>query len=161
VRRRRIPPWRHIHVNDLAELLLDGDEWAAGPRSTATWTPRAANLGEQVFEERLRDGSALLVLRRQQQAVQQGGGPLHGADVCRLPGDPRPRQRPLPGHDSHPDACWSGPAPDLALEQKAAANRQVIAVMRQRLAAGEEVARMYQEPGLAWLERQADVAEDW
>jgi hypothetical protein len=32
--------------------------------------------------------------------------------------------------------------------------------MRQRLAAGEEVARMYQEPGLAWLERQAEVAED-
>ena len=46
------------------------------------------------------------------------------------------------------------------LEQKAAANRQVIAVMRQRLAAGEQVARMYQEPGLAWLERQAEVAEE-
>jgi hypothetical protein len=28
-----------------------------------------------------------------------------------------------------------------ALEQQAAANRQVIAIMRQRLAAGEEVAR--------------------
>jgi hypothetical protein len=36
----------------------------------------------------------------------------------------------------------------------------MIAVMRQRLAAGEQVARMYQEPGLAWLERQAEVAED-
>jgi hypothetical protein len=47
-----------------------------------------------------------------------------------------------------------------ALEQKAAANRQVIALMRRRLAAGEEVARMYQELGLAWLERQAEVAED-
>ena len=46
-----------------------------------------------------------------------------------------------------------------ALEQKAAANRQLIAVMRQRLAAGEQVARMYQEPGLAWLERQAEAAE--
>jgi hypothetical protein len=46
------------------------------------------------------------------------------------------------------------------LETKAAANRRVIAVMRQRLAAGEQVARMYQEPGLAWLERQAEVAED-
>jgi hypothetical protein len=32
--------------------------------------------------------------------------------------------------------------------------------MRERLAAGEEVARMYQEPGLAWLERQAEAAED-
>jgi hypothetical protein len=49
--------------------------------------------------------------------------------------------------------------PSWVLAQKAAANRQVIAVMRQRLAAGEEVARMYQEPGLAWLERQAEAAE--
>ena len=50
--------------------------------------------------------------------------------------------------------------PTWALEQKAAANRQVIAAMRQRLAAGEQVARMYQEPGLAWLERQAEFMED-
>jgi hypothetical protein len=50
--------------------------------------------------------------------------------------------------------------PTWALEQKAAANRQVIAVMRERLAAGHAVARMYQEPGLAWLERQAEVAEE-
>jgi hypothetical protein len=50
--------------------------------------------------------------------------------------------------------------PTWVLETKAAANRRVIAVMRQRLAAGEEVARMYQEPGLAWLERQAEVAEE-
>jgi hypothetical protein len=49
--------------------------------------------------------------------------------------------------------------PTWALEQKAAANRQVIAVMRTRLAAGEQVARMYQEPGPTWLERQAEVAE--
>jgi hypothetical protein len=49
--------------------------------------------------------------------------------------------------------------PSWVLAQKAAANRQVIAVMRQRLAAGEEVARMYREPGLAWLERQAEAAE--
>jgi hypothetical protein len=48
--------------------------------------------------------------------------------------------------------------PIWALEQKAA-NCQVIAVMRERLAAGEAVARMYQEPGLAWLERQAQAAE--
>jgi hypothetical protein len=39
-----------------------------------------------------------------------------------------------------------------ALEPQAAANRQLIAAMRPRLAAGEHVARMYQEPGLAWLE---------
>jgi hypothetical protein len=37
---------------------------------------------------------------------------------------------------------------------------QLIAIMRRRLAVGQEVARMYQEPGLAWLERQAEVAED-
>ena len=49
--------------------------------------------------------------------------------------------------------------PSWALEQKAAANRQVIATMRERLAAGEAVARMFQEPGLAWLERQAEAAE--
>ena len=47
-----------------------------------------------------------------------------------------------------------------ALEQKAAANRQLIVAMRPRLGAGEQVARMYQEPGLAWLERQAEVAEE-
>jgi hypothetical protein len=50
--------------------------------------------------------------------------------------------------------------PSWVLAQKASANRQVIAVMRQRLAAGEQVARMYQAPGLAWLERQAKAAED-
>lgn len=49
--------------------------------------------------------------------------------------------------------------PTWVLESKTAANRQVTAVMRQRLAAGEQVARMYTEPGLAWLERQAEVAE--
>jgi hypothetical protein len=47
--------------------------------------------------------------------------------------------------------------PSWVLEQKAAANRQVIAVMRGRLAAGEVAARMYQEPGLAWLERQGTL----
>jgi hypothetical protein len=50
--------------------------------------------------------------------------------------------------------------PTWALEQKASANRDVIARMRRRLAAGEAVARMFQAPGLAWLERQAEVAED-
>jgi hypothetical protein len=32
--------------------------------------------------------------------------------------------------------------------------------MRERWAAGEQVARLYREPGLAWLERQAEVMED-
>jgi hypothetical protein len=50
--------------------------------------------------------------------------------------------------------------PTWALEQKAATNRQVLATIRKRLAAGEAVACLYQEPGLAWLERQAEVAEE-
>ena len=50
--------------------------------------------------------------------------------------------------------------PTWGLEQEVAANRQVIAVMRSRLAAGEEVSRMYQEPGLAWRSSQAEVAEE-
>ena len=35
----------------------------------------------------------------------------------------------------------------------------MIVIMRERLAAGQAVARMYQEPGLAWLERQAQAGE--
>jgi hypothetical protein len=31
--------------------------------------------------------------------------------------------------------------------------------MRQRLTQGQTMARMYQPDGLAWLERQADIAE--
>jgi hypothetical protein len=50
--------------------------------------------------------------------------------------------------------------PTWALEQKAAANRQIIAVTRSVLAAGAQVPRMYQEPGLAWLERRTEVAEE-
>ena len=49
--------------------------------------------------------------------------------------------------------------PTWALEQKAAANRQVIALMRRRLERGEPVVPMYGPLGLAWLQRQADIAE--
>jgi hypothetical protein len=49
--------------------------------------------------------------------------------------------------------------PTWALEQKAAANREVIAVMRARLERGERVVPMYGPLGLAWLQRQADIAE--
>ena len=55
---------------------------------------------------------------------------------------------PYPGHEPPGTAAGLDLLPTWALEQKAAANRQVIAVTHQRLAAGEEVARMYQEPGL-------------
>ena len=50
-------------------------------------------------------------------------------------------------------------SPSWVLAQKAAANHQLIAVMHQRLAAGQQVAQMYQEPGLAWLEHQAEAGE--
>ena len=49
--------------------------------------------------------------------------------------------------------------PTWALEQKAAANRQVITVMRGRLERGEPVVPMYGPLGLAWLQRQANIAE--
>jgi hypothetical protein len=49
--------------------------------------------------------------------------------------------------------------PTWALAQKAAANRQVIAMMGGRLERGEPVARMYGPLVLAWLQRQAEIAE--
>jgi hypothetical protein len=49
--------------------------------------------------------------------------------------------------------------PTWALQQKAAANRQVIAIMGQQLERGEPVAPMYGPLGLVWLQRQADIAE--
>jgi hypothetical protein len=49
--------------------------------------------------------------------------------------------------------------PTWALEQKAAANRQVIAVNRERLERGEPVVPMYGPLGLAYLGRQAELAE--
>jgi len=49
--------------------------------------------------------------------------------------------------------------PTWVLAQEAAANRRVIAAMRQRLERGEPVAPMYGPLGLAWLQRQAEIAE--
>jgi hypothetical protein len=49
--------------------------------------------------------------------------------------------------------------PTWALVQKAAANRQVIAILAQRLERGEPVVPMYGPLGLAWLQRQAEIAE--
>jgi predicted protein tyrosine phosphatase len=49
--------------------------------------------------------------------------------------------------------------PTWALQQKATANRQVIAVMRKRLERGGSVVAMYGPLGLAWLQRQAEIAE--
>jgi hypothetical protein len=49
--------------------------------------------------------------------------------------------------------------PTWALQQKATANRRLIAVMRERLERGEPVVAMYGPLGLAWLQRQAEIAE--
>jgi hypothetical protein len=133
---------------------------SAAPRSTATSTP-PANLWGTCVRGRLPLGNSLLVLRLHHQTVQQGRGPIHGADVCRLPGRPWPWQRPVSGHDPSRAARRSGAAPELGARAEGSRQPPVIAVMRQRLAAGEQVARMDQEPGLAWLERQAEVAEGW
>jgi hypothetical protein len=49
--------------------------------------------------------------------------------------------------------------PTWALQQKGAANRKLVAVMRERLERGEPVVPMYGPLGLAWLQRQAEIAE--
>jgi hypothetical protein len=79
--------------------------------------------------------------------------------VPRLPGRPGPRPRPLPELTDPELQAGLDLLPTWALEQKAAANRQMIAVMRGRLERGEPVARMYGPLGLAWLQRQAEIAE--
>jgi hypothetical protein len=49
--------------------------------------------------------------------------------------------------------------PTWVLEQKAAANRRVIAVMRGRLERGEPGVPTHGPLGLAWLQRQVEIAE--
>jgi hypothetical protein len=73
------------------------------------------------------------------------------------------------GHDSGPYGVMTRAKmrayldllPTWTLEQKAAADRQLIAVMRQRLAAGEEVPRMYQEPRLAGWSAKPRPPRSW
>jgi hypothetical protein len=69
--------------------------------------------------------------------------------VRRLPGRPRHNPSPFPTLTRAELRAGLDLLPTWVLEQKAAANRQKITVMRERLAASEQVARMYQEPGLA------------
>ena len=88
-------------------------------------------------------------------SADRGCSPAHGAD-CQAPAA---RLGPYTVR-TEPDARRTRPVAKMGAGAKAAANRQLIAAMRLRLAAGEQVARMYQEPGLAWLERQAEVAEE-
>jgi hypothetical protein len=49
--------------------------------------------------------------------------------------------------------------PTWALQQKAAANRKLIAAKRDRLERDQSVVPMYGPLGLAWLQRQAEIAE--
>src|SRR5829696_1389310 len=60
-----------------------------------------------------RPGRTLLVLRRRPRALHQGRGAVHGADVCRLSGRPRPWTRLVSGDDPGPDAGESGVAAQL------------------------------------------------
>jgi hypothetical protein len=63
-------------------------------------------------------------------------------------------------HGARWDASEPGPAADLGVgdegSREPSGDRRHVG----RLTAGEQVARMDQEPGLAWLERQAEVAAD-
>jgi hypothetical protein len=95
----------------------------------------------------------LLILRIHHGAVQQGRGSLHGADCADCQAARGHGAGRYPVMTRAEMRAGLELLPTWALEQKAAANRQIIGVMRSRLAAGEEVARMYREPGLAWLER--------
>jgi hypothetical protein len=74
-------------------------------------------------------------------------------------GRPRPRHRPYPVMTGAQMRAGLDLLPTWALEQKAAANRQVIAAMGGRLERGEPVVAMYGPLGLACLQRQAEIAE--
>ena len=99
-------------------------------------------------------------MTRRNGAVQQGRGSLHGADCADCQAARGHGAGRYPVMTRAEMRAGLELLPTWALEQNAAANRQIIGVMRSRLAAGEEVARMYREPGLAWLERQAEVTEE-
>jgi hypothetical protein len=62
-----------------------------------------------------RRGGTLLVLRLDMRALHEGGGAVHGADVRGLPGGPRPRCRPLSGHDPIGNAREPGVAAQLGI----------------------------------------------
>lgn len=103
-------------------------------------------------------GGGLHRKRRNVEAVHAGGGHVHGADVPGLPGRPGPWPWPYPRPHRRLAAGTAGPAADLGAGA-GGGNRQVIAVMRGRLERGEPVTRMYGPLGLAWLQRQVEIAE--
>jgi hypothetical protein len=65
---------------------------------------------------------------------------------------------PLSADDPGADAGEFGVAAQLGTGPEG--GRQPTGYRRHPPAAGEQVARMYQEPGLAWLEGQAEAAEE-
>ena len=86
-------------------------------------------------------------MTRRNGAVQQGRGSLHGADCADCQAARGHGAGRYPVMTRAEMRAGLELLPTWALEQNAAANRQIIGVMRSRLAAGEEVARMYREPG--------------
>jgi hypothetical protein len=83
-------------------------------------------------------------------------------EVLMCPGCLRDRGRsagPYPAMSDEEHRAALDLLPSWVLAQKVSANRALVAAVRQRLAQGQPVARMYQADGLAWLERQADLAE--
>ena len=127
----------------------------------ATWCGSLSRPGREGLSSGSRPFALRLAMRAHGYAAPRCSASTSPPSRRRPPtSSPGPPRRPLSRHDPGPDAGEFGVAAQLGAGQKAAANRTVIAVTRQRLAAGEAVARMYQEPGLAWLERQAEAAED-
>jgi hypothetical protein len=83
-------------------------------------------------------------------------------EVLMCPGCLRDRGRsagPYPAMSDEEHRAALDLLPTWVLEQKVTANRALAKEVRQRLTEGHRVARMYQPDGLAWLERQADLAE--
>jgi hypothetical protein len=66
---------------------------------------------------------------------------------------------PYPAMSNEEHRAALGLLPTWVLAQMATANRALVREVRQRFAQGHRVARTYQPDGLAWLERQADLAE--
>jgi hypothetical protein len=87
----------------------------------------------------------VVVLRLHQRTPQQGRGPVHSADVSRLPGRPWPWQRPVSGHDPSRDARRSGSTSDLGA--RAEGSRQPPGHRGHETAAGRRRAGSPHVPG--------------
>jgi hypothetical protein len=105
-------------------------------------------------------GCALLVLRLDYRSVQQMEGVsavLMCVDCLATCGH---GTGPLPRLDPGGDGASLDLLPTWGLETQGGRQPSGHRGHAPAVGAGEQVARMYQEPRLAWLERQAKVAED-